>query len=109
MNNCTFLGKLYGDVYHTKENNVDFVSFKLEVESFRKNKNGKKSRSVSILEFEAWHTAAITISEKLTSEDLILVECSARNMVNSAVPGCYFRINSFKIFNKQKYSQILED
>lgn len=109
MNSCNFLGRLYGDVYHDKSNNVSVVNFKLEIENFRKNKNGVKTRSVSILNFEAWHTAAITINDKLTREDLILVECSARNTEDSTVPVCYFRVNSFKIFKKDKYSQKLED
>lgn len=109
MNSCNFLGKLYGDVYHDKRNDVDVVNFKIEVESFRKNKNGAKSRSVSVLDFEAWHTAAITIKEKLTRDDLILVECSARHLEKAAVSTCYFRVNSFKIFKKEKYSQELED
>jgi len=109
MNNCTFLGKLYGDVHHSKENDVDFVEFKLEMESFRKNKNGNKTRTVTILDFQAWHTAAITIKEKLGENDLILAECSARNMERSAVPGCYFRVNSFKIFNSERYSTETED
>ena len=105
MNNCTFLGKLYGDVYHSKNNDIDHVTFQLEIENFRKNKNGTKTRSVDILEFEAWHTAALTINQKLTKNDIILVECSARNL-NS---NFYFRVNNFRIFKKEKYSQKLED
>ncbi len=106
MNSCNFLGRLYGDVYHTKDQDIDVVSFQLEVENFRKNKNGTKSRTVAILEFEAWHTAALTISQKLNVGDLILVECSAKTSNDSDKP--YFRVNSFKIFNKERYSEIKE-
>ena len=103
MNNCSFLGKLKEPVYSTKSNHVDLVNFVLEVEEYRKNKSGQKTRRTENLNFEAWHTAAITIKEKLQVNDLILVECTARSDRDSD-NCCYFRVNSFKIFNKERYS-----
>ena len=114
MNNCTFLGKLTEPAQLYDEDGVAVVSFTLEIEEYRKNKSGQKTRSTQKLSFQAWHTAAITINEKLNTGDLILVECSARNSCDSDQatfdfynPTCYFRVNRFKIFNK--YSQNLED
>lgn len=104
MNNCTFLGKLTEPVELYEEDGVAVVGFTLEIEEYRKNKSGQKTRNTQDLNFQAWHTAAITIDEKLNIGDLILVECSARNSPES---DCYFRVNRFKIFNK--YSQNLED
>lgn len=104
MNSCNFLGKLYGDVYCERHDNTVCADFQLEVESFRKNKNGSKNRSVMVFEFQAWDTAAMTIKERLGKDDLILVECSARK--NNST---YFRVNSFRIFNKEKFSNTSED
>ena len=73
MNNCSFLS------HATKSNDVDLVNFVLEVEEYRRNKSGQKTRRTENLNFEAWHTAAITIKEKLNVGDLILVECTARS------------------------------
>ena len=103
MNNCSFLGKLKEPVYATKSNDVDLVNFVLEVEEYRKNKSGQKTRRTENLSFEAWHTAAITIKEKLNIGDLILVECTARSN-REKNDFCYFRVNSFKIFNRERYS-----
>ena len=108
MNNCCFLGKLKDPVYSTKSNDVDLVNFVLEVEEYRKNKSGQKTRRVEYLNFEAWHTAAITIHEKLSPGDLIMVECTARS-TRGEEGSCYFRVNSFKIFNKERYSTQSED
>ena len=98
-----FLGKLKEPVYSTKSNDVDLVNFVLEVEEYRRNKSGQKTRRTENLNFEAWHTAAITIKDKLKVNDLILVECTARSNREDN-DFCYFRVNSFKIFNKERYS-----
>ena len=103
MNNCSFLGKLKEPVHATKSNDVDLVNFVLEVEEYRRNKSGQKTRRTENLNFEAWHTAAITIKEKLNVGDLILVECTARSNRDEN-DFCYFRVNSFKIFNRERYS-----
>lgn len=108
MNNCSFLGKLKEPVRATKSNDVDLVNFVLEVEEYRKNKSGQKTRRTENLNFEAWHTAAITIKEKLKTGDLILVECTARSNRDSD-DFCYFRVNSFKIFNRERYSTESDD
>jgi single-stranded DNA-binding protein len=108
MNNCSFLGKLKEPVFSTTSNDVDLVNFVLEVEEYRKNKSGQKTRRVENLTFEAWHTAAITLKEKLNVGDLVLVECTARSKRDED-DFCYFRVNSFKIFNKERYSTQSED
>ena len=105
MNNCVFLGKLYGDIHCQQHDKTTSADFQLEVESFRKNKNGVKNRSVTVFDFQAWDTAALTIEQRLKKDDLILVECSARKNQNSV----YFRVNSFRIFNKERFSNSLED
>jgi single-stranded DNA-binding protein len=101
MNSCYFLGKLPEDgvVSVYKCDNIDVAEFALEIESFRTSKSGKKSRTVNSLLFEAWHTAAISIKERLKPYSLILVECEARQGVGPN-DETYFRVESFKIFNE---------
>ena len=104
MNSCFFIGRLKEPVRTEKENGVDVVYFTLEIEEYRKNKNGQKTRTLQILHFEAWHTAAITINQKLTMDDLISVECSARSeTIPDVGDACYFRVNNFKIFKRDKF------
>jgi hypothetical protein len=105
MNSCNFLGRLYGDVHLVKYDNTSSADFQLEIENFRRNKNGSKNREVFVFDFQAWDTAALTIKERLGNDDLILVECSARKEQNSV----YYRVNRFRIFNKEKFSSRQDD
>lgn len=106
MNSCNFLGKLCSEVDITEHSNTSSADFQLEIENFRRNKNGSKSRDVFVFDFQAWDTAALTIKERLSSDDLILVECSARTERDDSV---YYRVNSFRIFNKEKFSSDQEN
>jgi single-stranded DNA-binding protein len=103
MNNCYFIGKLTDDPVLEKVDDVDAVFFTLAIEDFRKNKSGQKVKRVDILNFEAWHTAAITICNNSKKGDLLAIECSARNS-EYVETDTIFRINNFKIFDKTKYS-----
>lgn len=98
MNKCYFVGKLKHPTNLSQQNGVDVVNFSLEVEEFRKIKNGQKTRTVNVLEFEAWDTAACTIHQKLKVGNLILVECTARSE-KWQNDSCYFRVTYFKIIN----------
>lgn len=102
MNKCYFVGKLKYPTVLSQENGVDVVNFSLEIEEFRRNKNGKKTRDVNTLYFEAWDTAATTIHQKLNIDDLMLVECAARS-IKWENDSCYFRITYFKIINNCEY------
>lgn len=110
MNKCTFLGRLSPDVEieFTNVKTTPCIRFSMDVESFRKSKNGKKKRDYNCLEFEAWDSAAITIYEKLTPDSTMLVECEARSTFdfygNSdlELDRTYFRVLSFKIFHANK-------
>jgi len=110
MNKCTFLGRLSPDVEieFTNANTTPRIRFSMDVESFRKSKNGKKKREYNCLEFEAWDSAASTIYEKLTPDSTMLVECEARSTFGNTSPEfdgidrTYFRVLSFKIFHGSK-------
>ena len=99
MNNCQFLGKLTHPPEIETENGVVVLRFELEIEEFRKDKNGEKKRSLIFLEFEAWDTAALAIEKYAEEGALMLVESSARNYQNAEVIETYFRVNSFKILH----------
>ena len=99
MNNSHFLGKLTHPPETETENGVVVLRFELEVEEFRRDKNGDKKRSLVFLECEAWDTAALAI-EKYAEEDcLMLIESSARNYESEGNAETYFRVNSFKILH----------
>jgi|TARA_B100000085_G_scaffold271348_1_gene284718 homoaconitase/3-isopropylmalate dehydratase large subunit len=109
MNKCTFLGRLNPDIeIEFTDGKTPHIIFSMDVESFRKSKNGKKKREYNCLEFEAWDTAALTIREKLKSDCTMLVECEARSTFtfcgdsDSELDKTYFRVLSFKIFHANK-------
>jgi len=106
MNNCFFIGKLIEDPQLCKVNNIDATFFKVAVEEYRKNKQGQKIKRVDTLDFEAWHTAAITITQNAKKHDMLAIEASAR--LNHDQGDCFvnFRINNFKIFDTDKYSNV---
>jgi len=97
MNNCVFSGEVY-EIYEMQ--NVDGVSkleLLLENISFRKKKNGEKSRIISYIPLEAWHTGAETIEKYASQGCKLTVICSARNDKDGQV---VFRINEFNICNQ---------
>lgn len=106
MNNCYFIGKLTEDPQLEKIDNVDAVFFKLSVEDFRKNKTGQKVKRIDYLDFESWHTAAITICNNCKKGDILAVECVARNSEFEDGYGIVFRVNNFKIFDSSKFSTV---
>ena len=104
MNNCVFFGRLVEDPVLTKVNDIDATFFKIAVEEYRKNKQGKKIKRIDVLEFEAWHTAAITITQNAKKNDGLMIESSARLSHDQGDCFINFRVNNFKIFNDNKYS-----
>ena len=101
MNKCHFLGRLSGPLEAYTENGVLAVRFTLEIEEYRKGKDGEKIRSFTYLLFEAWDSAANAI-EKYTFEDCTMaVESIARNDITSDnEDDVVFRVTNFKILNK---------
>lgn len=100
MNKCHFLGKLDGepDVYNEK--GVSVIRFTLEVEEYRKGRDGEKIRSFTYLEFEAWDTAAKAIEKYAYPDCMIAVEAIARNDDSSENEmDIVFRVTSFKILH----------
>ncbi len=99
VNRCHFLGKLTHTPQSETENGTPVLRFELEVEEFRKDKNGDKKRSLIFLEFEAWDTAALAIEKYADEGSLMLIESSARNENGEEDLQVYFRVNSFKILH----------
>ncbi len=103
MNKCIFLGRLT----HKPVIDIDANSgtprlvFELEVEEFRRDKNGNKKRILTVLEFEAWDTAALTIEKYANEGVLMSVESSARSHYTEEhdYDLFYFRVTSFKILS----------
>ena len=95
MNKCNFLGRFIEnpvaeDAYDTK-----VCNFMVNVEEYRKDKEGFTKKRNNLLEFEAWDSAAQAIAKQGKRGDYIVIECIARNYNNNVV----FRVTSFKIFN----------
>ena len=89
------------DLQH--ENGTSVVRFTLEIEEYRKDKNGDKKRSVTYLDFEAWDSAALAIEKYSSDGCLMAVECIARRFDEEV----WFRVTNFKIlhwlaFNEKK-------
>jgi single-stranded DNA-binding protein len=97
MNKCHFLGKLAEDTTLENFNGATLVRFLLEVEEYRKDKNGLKKKRKDYLEFEAWDTAAVAINKQAIKNDFLVVEAVARRDDD----GTFFRVTSFKIFKNQ--------
>lgn len=96
MNKCHFLGKFIENPKLEQTNNSTVTRFALEVQEFRKDKNGARKKRKDILMFEAWDTAATAIAKQALKNDLMVVECIARNQYNS--DDVIFRITNFRIF-----------
>lgn len=96
MNHCTFFGRPKS--INTKHGEIDKVELILQVENKRKGKSEVKKMDYEHLLFEAWGTAAITISKNLTTDDcLLVIDSTARNIDNKVS----FRINEFKIVKRE--------
>lgn len=95
MNKCHFLGRFVEPPELEPVNNTSVARFYLEVEEYRKDKNGSKQKRKDILDFEAWDTAATAIAKQAKVDDFIAVECVARKYYDDVV----FRVMNFKIFN----------
>jgi len=103
MNKCIFLGKLLHlpIVEIDQETGTPKLVFELEIEEFRRDKSGNKKRTLTVLEFEAWDTAALTIEKYASEGDLMSVESSARSCYidGQEYDFTYFRVTSFKILS----------
>lgn len=94
MNKCHFLGRAQRLYFREASGDgAECIQFELEVEEFRKEKNGNKVRELNYFEMEAWGTAAKALSSYLDEDGLLAVEAIARNDGE----GTFFRITSFKI------------
>ena len=97
MNQCVFLGKLKSKELTLSEN-IEKIDLVLQVENKRKGKSDFKKMDYETLNFEAWGTAAISISKNLEVDDYILIiNSTARNNKDTIC----FRINEFKIIKKE--------
>jgi single-stranded DNA-binding protein len=101
MNKCHFLGKFLSDPKIEPSHNTSVTRFDLEVQEFRKDKNGAKKRRKDILRFEAWDTAATAITKQAEKNDLMVVECIARNGYDSS--DVVFRVTNFKVFKSDYF------
>ena len=107
MNKCHFVGKLTDDPVSYSRDQTTLVRFTLAVEEFRKDKAGKKIRSVEFLDFEVWSTAAQTIFEHAIKGDCMAVEAIARNQEDQdEYSNVIFRVTNFKIFNSSNYENV---
>ena len=98
MNKCFFLGKIIGDPILTNPYGSDLVNFTLEVEEYRRDKEGNKKRRTDILYCEAWDSAARTIHKYAYENDLLAVEALARNTeFPRDSEDIIFRVTNFKI------------
>jgi single-stranded DNA-binding protein len=95
MNKCNFLGRFYEDPILEDAYNTTVCNFRVNVEEYRKDKDGYSKKRNNILNFEAWDTAAKAIVKQGKRGDYIVLECIARSYSNNIV----FRVTSFKIFN----------
>lgn len=94
MNNCVFYGRVMYDPVFNDSNGSESIQLKLGIEVFRKSKSLGKVREVTILQFEAWDTAAISLSKFLKRGDFLLV---CNSTPKNTKDGVVFRINEFKI------------
>tara|TARA_R110002020_G_scaffold351130_1_gene564413 strand:+ start:1122 stop:1433 length:312 start_codon:yes stop_codon:yes gene_type:complete len=101
MNKCHFLGKLIKDPILTESYRADVVNFTLEVEEYRKDKDGIKKRRTDLLNFEAWDSAAQTIHQHAFKSDFLVLEAVARNQDSKKLNQVIFRVTNFKIFPQQ--------
>jgi hypothetical protein len=93
LNVCHFTGTFYENPILEDDNGVSFTRFILDIPIYRKTKAGDKSKSVTPLLFEAWHTGAETIVKLARPGTKITVQCTAR--WDSEEDAVIFRINEF--------------
>lgn len=98
MNNCVFIGVFTENPSLSKDQDgTSVTNFTLNVEDYRKDKNGSKRRFTDTLDFQAWHTGADAIVGSCKKGTLISVECVARY---DDIDGfTYFRIKNFKVLS----------
>ena len=96
MNKCNFLGKFVTRPSLEPTYNTHVCAFQLNVEEYRKDKEGLTKKRNNVLDFEAWDTAAKAIAQQAEKGDYMVVEAIARNYSGSLV----FRVTSFKIFKE---------
>ena len=101
MNRCHFLEKLMDDPELTEHYNSELLNFELEVEEYRKDKDGTKKRRTDILKFEVWDSAATTIHKYAQASDLLAVEAVARNGAGKSSGNIVFRVTNFKIIARK--------
>jgi len=94
MNNCNFLGRFVDIPKLEVTHNTHVTNFKLNVEEFRKDRDGLTKKRNNILTFEAWDTAAKAICKQAEEGGYMAVSAIARNYRGEYV----FRVTSFKIF-----------
>jgi single-stranded DNA-binding protein len=97
MNRSHFLGKFIDDPELEESRGSDVLNFRLEVEEYRKDKDGGKKRRTDVLNFEVWDSAARTIYKYAQSNDLMSVEAIARNVTGGGTHEVVFRVTNFKI------------
>lgn len=96
MNSCHFTGFFTHKPKLEKIEGVSFVEFTLAIYSYRKTKSGEKSRTVTYLPFEAWHTGAETIAKLANEGTKITVQASAKAYsLNEYEDAINFRVNEF--------------
>tara|TARA_R110002110_G_scaffold68051_5_gene184612 strand:+ start:198 stop:509 length:312 start_codon:yes stop_codon:yes gene_type:complete len=103
MNRCHLLGKLIDDPELEKSHGSDVLNFRLEVEEYRKDKDGGKKRRTDVLNLEVWDSAARTIHKYAQSNDLIAVEAIARNLTGGGPHEVVFRVTNFKIIPRDDF------
>lgn len=101
MNRCHFLGKLMDDPELTEHYSSELLNFELEVEEYRRDRDGTKKRRTDVLKFEVWDTAAKTIQKYAQANDLLAVEAIARNSVGKSSSDIMFRVTNFKIIPRK--------
>tara|TARA_R100000008_G_scaffold47898_1_gene28398 strand:+ start:994 stop:1296 length:303 start_codon:yes stop_codon:yes gene_type:complete len=100
MNRCHFLGKLLSPPTLAEYGGAVACRFILEVEEYRRNKDGTKTRRTDELLFEAWDSGGKTISRHANEGDLLAVEALARNE-SKRDKSIVFRVTNFKIIPRK--------
>jgi single-stranded DNA-binding protein len=96
LNNCYFTGFFTEKPDLISVDGVSFVEFTLAIHSYRKTKNGEKTKNTIYLAFEAWHTGAETIAKLAKQGTKITVQASAKPYSNNEYEDCInFRVNEF--------------
>lgn len=94
LNNCLFTGTFVEKpILESSDDGVSYVRFYIEVPTYRKTKNGEKSKNYVMLTCEAWHTGAETIAKVAKAGTKITIQCLAKwDYEDKKV---IFRVNEF--------------